>query len=34
MSNGSDYEPLSAAQDPGRVNYVKQLVFARIGVTY
>jgi hypothetical protein len=33
MSTGSDYEPL-AAQDPGRVNYVKQLVFARIGFTY
>lgn len=33
LSNGSDYEPL-AAQDPGRVNYVKQVVFARLGLTY
>jgi len=33
MSNGSDYEPM-AANDPGRVNYLKQLVFARVGVTY
>jgi hypothetical protein len=33
MSNQSDYEPL-ALQDPGRVNFVKQLVFARIGISY
>ncbi len=33
LSNGSDYEQ-QAAEDPGRVNYVKQLVFARLGVTY
>ena len=33
MSNSSDYEP-RAGEDPGRVNYVKQLVFARLGVTY
>jgi hypothetical protein len=33
MSNGSDYEPL-AQEDPGRVNFVKQLVFARLGVSY
>jgi len=33
MSNQSDYEPL-AAQDPGRVNFVKQLVFARLGISY
>jgi hypothetical protein len=33
MSNSSDYEQMSAL-DPGRVNYVKQLVFARVGVTY
>ena len=28
MCNSSDYEP-PAAQDPGRVNYFKQLVFAQ-----
>ncbi len=33
LSNSSDYEPL-AAQDPGRVNYLKQLAFARIGIAY
>jgi hypothetical protein len=33
MDNTSDYEPL-AAEDPGRVNYLKQLVFARLGLTY
>jgi hypothetical protein len=33
MSNSSPYTP-TAAQDPGRVNYFKQLVFARLGVTY
>jgi len=33
LSNGSDYEPL-ATEDPGRVNYVKQVVFARLGLTY
>jgi hypothetical protein len=33
MSNGSDYVP-GDPQDPGRVDYVKQLVFARLGVAY
>ena len=33
MSNGSDYVP-GNGQDPGRVDYVKQLVFARLGVAY
>jgi hypothetical protein len=33
MSNNSPYEP-PTAMDPGRVNYVKHLVFARLGVTY
>jgi len=33
MSNGSDYEQMSAL-DPGRVNYFKQLVFARLGIAY
>jgi hypothetical protein len=33
MSNNSGYEPL-AASDPGRVNYLKQQVFARLGVAY
>jgi hypothetical protein len=32
-SNSSDYQQLSP-QDPGRVNYVKQVFFARLGVTY
>jgi hypothetical protein len=33
ISNGSDYSP-TAANDPGRVNYLKQQVFARVGVSY
>ncbi len=33
MDNSSDYNQFSAL-DPGRVNYLKQLVFARLGVTY
>ncbi len=33
ISNGSDYEPM-AGNDPGRVNYLKQQVFARVGVSY
>jgi hypothetical protein len=33
MSNSSPYEP-PTSQDPGRVNYLKQLVFARLGLTY
>lgn len=33
FSNSSDYQQTSAL-DPGRVNYVKQLVFARLGVAY
>lgn len=33
MSNTSDYEQMSAL-DPGRVNYLKQMMFARLGVTY
>ena len=32
-SNGSDYSP-QAADDPGRVDYVKHLFFARLGVSY
>jgi hypothetical protein len=33
MSNSSPYEP-TAPDDPGRVNYVKHLVFARLGLSY
>jgi hypothetical protein len=33
MSNSSDYQP-PAINDPGRVNYLKQLIFARLGATY
>jgi hypothetical protein len=33
MSNSSAYNPM-APQDPGRVNYTKHLIFARLGVTY
>ena len=33
MDNSSPYQPVNP-QDPGPVNYVKHLVFARLGVTY
>jgi hypothetical protein len=33
LDNSSPYNPQSP-QDPGRVNYFKQLVFARVGITY
>jgi hypothetical protein len=33
ISNTSPYQP-NAPNDPGRVNFVKQLVFARLGVSY
>jgi hypothetical protein len=34
MINDSSYGPRPNTADPGSVNYVKQLVFARLGITY